>query len=124
MFAVQQERPELLIAQATAFSRQVPMLYVVVLVNAVALSFTHFHSAPKLLTIVGPVALALASSWRVIGWWRLRDQTMDLARASKMLGGTLFSASVMAIAFTAWSLSLYGYGDAYQQRGFPLPSLF
>jgi diguanylate cyclase (GGDEF)-like protein len=115
MFAIQQERPELLIAQATAFSRQVPMLYVVVLVNALALAFTHFGSAPKLLTIGGPLVLTLGSSWRMIGWWRLRDQAMDHARASKMLGGTLFSASVMAIAFTVWSLSLYGYGDAYQK---------
>jgi diguanylate cyclase (GGDEF)-like protein len=115
MFAIQQERPELLIAQATAFSRQVPMLYVVVLVNAMALAFTHFDSAPKLLTIGGPLVLTLSSSWRMIGWWRLRDQAMDHARASKMLGGTLFSASIMAIAFTAWSLSLYGYGDAYQK---------
>ena len=60
MFAIQQERPELLIAQATAFSRQVPMLYVVVLVNAMALAFTHFDSAPKLLTIGGPLILTLA----------------------------------------------------------------
>lgn len=115
MFAIQQERPELLIAQAMAFSRQVPMMYIVVLINAFALSITHFSSSPKLLTVGGPLALALGSSWRMIGWWRVRHQVMDHERASKMLGGTLFAAAGIGVAFTAWSLSLYPYGDAYQK---------
>ena len=115
LFAIQKERPELLIAQATAFRRQVPMMYLVVLVNAAVLAATHFHSAPAYLTIGGPLVLTLGSGWRVIGWWRLREQEMDLARATRMLGGTLGAAAVMAVLFSAWALSLFPYGDAYQK---------
>lgn len=115
IFAIRRDRPELLIAQATAFSRQVPMMYLVVLVNAIALAVTHFQSAPRVLTLGGPTALMLACGWRMLGWWRLRRNGMDAGRAARMLGGTLVAASVLSIAFTGWSLALYPYGDAYQQ---------
>ncbi|OYW28919.1 MAG: GGDEF-domain containing protein [Caulobacter sp. 12-67-6] len=115
IFAIRRDRPELLIAQATAFSRQVPMMYLVVLVNAIALAVTHFQSAPRVLTLGGPTALMLACGWRMLGWWRLRRNGMDAGRAASMLGGTLVAASVLSIAFTGWSLALYPYGDAYQQ---------
>ncbi len=115
VFAIRQDRPELLVAQATAFSRQVPMMYLVVLVNAIALAVTHFQSAPRFLTIGGPLALTVACGWRMLGWRRLSATGMDAARAAKMLSGTVVAAAVLAIAFAAWSLSLYPYGDAYQQ---------
>ena len=115
MFAIRNERPELLIAQAKAFSRQVPMMYVVVLVNAFALAFTHLQSAPKLLTLGGPLVLSLACGARIAAWWRLRRQVMDAERALTMLGGTVKAAGVLGLAFAGWSLSLYPYGDAYQQ---------
>ncbi|MBU4436564.1 MAG: bifunctional diguanylate cyclase/phosphodiesterase, partial [Alphaproteobacteria bacterium] len=115
VFAIRQDRPELLIAQATAFSRQVPMMYLVVLVNAIALAVTHFRSAPPLLTIGGPLVMILACGARMLSWRRLRKAGMDAGQAARMLRGTIIAAAVMAVAFTAWSLSLYPYGDAYQQ---------
>jgi len=115
MFAIRKEQPELLIAQAKAFSRQVPMMYLVVLVNAFALAYTHLESAPKALTLGGPLVLTIACGVRMLSWWRLRKQAMDADRALKMLSGTVRAAGVLGAAFMAWSLSLYPYGDAYQQ---------
>ncbi|WP_419252222.1 putative bifunctional diguanylate cyclase/phosphodiesterase [Caulobacter sp. ErkDOM-YI] len=115
LFAIRNDRPELLIAQATAFSSQAPMMYLVVLINAIALSATHFHAAPPILTIGGPLLLALASGWRMLGWRRLRKNGIDAVQAEKMLRGVVAASAVLSIAFTSWSLSLYPYGDAFQQ---------
>ncbi|MDI1363729.1 MAG: EAL domain-containing protein [bacterium] len=51
----------------------------------------------------------------MLSWRRLRKAGMDAGQAARMLRGTIIAAAVMAVAFTAWSLSLYPYGDAYQQ---------
>lgn len=115
IFSVRQDRPDLLMAQAAAFTRQVPMLYVVLLVNAFALAATHFKSAPLSLTVGGPIGLTLICAWRMIGWLRLRHHGFDAARAGKMLRGTVLASGGLSVCFSAWSLSLYPYGDAYQQ---------
>jgi len=115
IFAIRQDRPDLLMAQAAAFTRQVPMMYLVLLVNAFALAATHFHSAPLSLTVGGPACLTLICAWRMAGWLRLRHKGFDAARAGKMLRGTVVAALGLSIGFSAWSLSLYPYGDAYQQ---------
>lgn len=115
LFSIPENRPELMIAQAQAFSRQVPLMYLVVVANAFALAATHFHAAPPALTIGGPAVLGAVSMYRLLVWWRLKAEVLDAARAARMLKSMIRAAGVLALGFTGWSLALYPYGDAYQQ---------
>ncbi len=115
IFKLPVDRPQLLVAQAAALSRQVPLLYSVVFVSAVTLAATHLRSAPIWLTVGATTVLGLACGYRTFNWWRSRHEPMNPERARRMLTSTIRSAYLMAAAFTAWSLALFPYGDAYSR---------
>jgi predicted signal transduction protein with EAL and GGDEF domain len=54
LFVVPSDNPDLMLSQLRASSRQVPLLYFILVVNTVALAFTHYGVAPNLLTIGFP----------------------------------------------------------------------
>lgn len=112
-FAVPDD-PDLVQAQARAFSRQVPLMYCILLVNSLALAVTH-QSAPVFLRLYVPGALAIACILRVTMWWRSRNRDVTYEEARRRLTGTIRISGVLGIGFSAWALSLYPYGDAYQQ---------
>jgi diguanylate cyclase (GGDEF)-like protein len=114
-FAIPTDKPELMIAQAEAFSRQVPIMYLVVLVNACALAVTHLHSTPPLLTLGALGALFVVSVIRILAWWRARDQEMTPARAEKLLKSTMVAAAILGVGFASWSLALTPYGDGFEK---------
>jgi diguanylate cyclase (GGDEF)-like protein len=105
--------PELAHAQFKAFSIQIPVLYAILLINAVALSITHVAVAPWLLTIAIPGVLGVVCILRVMFW--LRSARLDVSgeTASKRLRATTPLVGVLGVAFTVWSLSLYPYGDDF-----------
>ncbi len=117
MFRLKTPAPtaELLRAQVQAFSRQVPLMYALVLVNTVALVATHWISAPRALSLGFPGLLAVVSVARLLVWWRARHQTIDDVRAHRMLRQTLVFAGLLGCGFTFWSFSLFPYGDAFAQ---------
>jgi diguanylate cyclase (GGDEF)-like protein len=115
LFGIPRDNPELVQAKLTAFGRQVPMMYALVMVNTLALAITHYATAPLLLTVYLPAALDAICMIRLIMWWHARDQQVSLARAIARLRATVVLAAVLGVAFSAWSLSLFPYGDAYAQ---------
>ena len=112
-FAVPDD-PDLVQAQAQAFSRQVPLLYGMLLVNSVVLAATH-PTAPDLLRLYVPGLLAAICVTRIAVWWRSRDGGITAAKAKRLLGGTVWAAALLSIGFAAWALSLYPYGGPYAQ---------
>ena len=108
------EKPELVQAQARAFSRQVPLMYGILLVNSLVLAATH-TTAPDLLRIYVPGLLTLACLVRIAMWWRSRDAGISDAKARRLLRSTVWTAGILGVGFSTWALSLYPYGDAYQQ---------
>lgn len=115
LFAIRRDQPELVIAQARALSWQVPLMYVVVLANAYALAATHISVAPLWQTIGLPIALTLVCAVRSVGWLKIGGKDVDPEQAARMLSSTLKTSGLLAALFAGWSLSLYGYGDAYQK---------
>jgi diguanylate cyclase (GGDEF)-like protein len=105
--------PELAHAQFIAFSTQLPVLYAILLVNSVALALTHVAVAPTFLTITVPAVLCLVCSTRVMFWTRNAVAEVTGEEAIRRLHATMPLVGVLGIAFTAWSLSLYPYGDAF-----------
>lgn len=115
LMKVPSDNPRLLKAQFVALSRQLPMMYFVLLINTWALAFTHLASAPAWLTLGVPVAMTLVCCSRAVMWWRLTDTPPDAATIAAMLARTNRLAVFIAIGFTAWSLALYPYGGPYAQ---------
>jgi diguanylate cyclase (GGDEF)-like protein len=107
--------PDLMRSQVRAFSRQVPLLYLILLVNVGALSWTHFDVAPLALTTIVPGLLAAACLVRLCIW--IRRGAVDVADRdlARRLATSVRLAAILGIVFLAWSLALFPYGDAYQQ---------
>ena len=103
--------PELACAQFQAFSRQMPILYSTLMVNAVALAFTHRHSTPRLLSIAAPALLCLWGTSRLVFWLRAAGRPVLPEEALRQAQRTRRLAIGLGAGFTAWALSLYPYGD-------------
>ncbi|MCL9846889.1 diguanylate cyclase domain-containing protein [Ralstonia solanacearum] len=107
------DNPELLKAQYRAFSRQLPMMYFILISSTWAVAITYRAITPAWLTVGIPLLLTLACAIRVLHWWPSRriDPTPELAL--RALKRTNRLASIMAVSFTAWSLALFQHGDPY-----------
>ncbi|WP_395303620.1 putative bifunctional diguanylate cyclase/phosphodiesterase [Enterobacter sp. ECC-019] len=115
LISVPTENSELLLAQYHAFSRQLPMMYFILVSSTWALVSTHISSAPTWLTIGLPVPLTIACALRIVYWWKGRKAVPTLETARYALSRTNHLASFFAIAFTIWSFMLFPYGDAYSR---------
>ena len=112
-FAVPDD-PELVVAQTRAFSRQVPLMYGMLLVNSVVLAATHTE-APDLLRLHIPALLTLICFVRTAIWWRSRSAEVTATKARRLLGSTVWISALLGIGFSSWALSLYPFGGPYQQ---------
>lgn len=112
---VTQDDPELACSQLQAFSRQIPLLYFILLVNTMAVAVTHWHSAPAWLSIYVPAALCALCIVRCIRWWQVRHRVLTGDTAVAELRQLTWLASLFGIAFSAWSLLLFPYGTAFEQ---------
>ncbi|WP_454726831.1 MULTISPECIES: putative bifunctional diguanylate cyclase/phosphodiesterase [Cupriavidus] len=110
---IERDNPALLKAQYKAFSRKIPLMYFVLLVNSWALAFTHFHSAPRWLAVYYPGALSVLCVVRFAFWHRTRriEPTADMAWRALVITNRV--AVPVAVSFTVWAVLLFPYGDAY-----------
>ena len=114
LMSVPTDHPRLLQAQYIALSRQLPLMYFVLLVNTWALAFTH-RSAPMWLTLLVPGLLTLVCGIRARMWLRTVNRLPSEAMILATLRSTNGLAGIIAAAFAGWSLALYPYGGAYAQ---------
>jgi diguanylate cyclase (GGDEF)-like protein len=115
IFSLPVDDPELACSQYAALLRQIPMLYAVLLTNAVALAATHAAIAPLSLTLAVPVVLCGACVVRLVTWVRARGRAVTAEEAIRQMRKTVLLTGVTASGFTIWSFCLFPYGDAYDQ---------
>jgi diguanylate cyclase (GGDEF)-like protein len=99
--------------QLAAFSKQLPVLYGILMINTVALAVTHARTAPINLTVTVPGLLCGVCIARLTFWRRTSRLTVTEAEAIRLLRATVPLVAVLGASFTLWALSLYRYGDAY-----------
>ncbi len=116
IFRVPRENPELVEAKLAAFTRQVPMMYALVVVNTTALAITFYGTAPHLLTVYLPAAFDAICVIRILSWLRARNTTLSLNQAVEKLTGSIIFAGILGVAFTAWSLSLFPMATPMQSH--------
>ncbi|MGP0011613.1 putative bifunctional diguanylate cyclase/phosphodiesterase [Pseudomonas sp.] len=115
LMSVPHDNPKLLRAQYVALSRQLPLMYLVLLLNMWALAITHLTTAPLWLTFVIPLAMTVVCVARAWMWLRSTGRLPADAQILASLRRTNQLVPFIAGAFTSWSLALYPYGDAYSQ---------
>jgi diguanylate cyclase (GGDEF)-like protein len=113
--SVPTDNPDLMRAQVLALSRLIPLLYFILVANAWVLASTFFGKAPDELNILVAAALSMICALRLVQWWRKRGVALTDERAAHELRRTNKIAVALGIAFSAWGIALFPYGDAYAQ---------
>lgn len=106
--------PELLIAKFQELKRQIPLLYALLSVNALAVAYTHLEHAPAWMTIWIPGVLVSVSIFRMSNWLKC-DVAIDPSTALLNLRRTILFGSVLAAAYISWSLGLSHFGGDHEQ---------
>jgi diguanylate cyclase (GGDEF)-like protein len=112
MFAGNREEPQLVAAQVRALAKQVPILYAILSIDAVAVSYTHYGVAPDWLTIYPLAVLLVACATRMLIWMRRSRESADPERGARRLRSTTRIAPILGFAFAIWAILLSRYGDA------------
>ncbi|MBZ5761999.1 EAL domain-containing protein [Rhizobium sp. VS19-DR104.2] len=112
---LREEQPELAIAQCRELQGQIPLLYALLSLNAVAVAYTHLDVAPAWMTVWIPLILVSASILRLIAWLKKPDAPINGAEAIQTLRRTTVLGGVMASVYISWSLGLGSYGGDHQQ---------
>ena len=107
--------PDLLVAQYGELQRQIPPLYILLSVNAVAAAFTHFDVAPLWMTTWIPAVLVAVAVTRMITWAKRPQRIADTGEARRRLRRTTALGAALAVAYMTWALALSGYGSVTQQ---------
>lgn len=102
--------PDIAQAQYNELKSQIPSLYALLMVNAIAVSYTHYDVAPFYLTVGVLVPMLIFTSIRMVTWLRARRVVLGPDEAIKKMRQTVILGSLVAVIYIAWSLSLDGYG--------------
>ncbi len=113
LLSVPHENPDLIKAQCAILSNLIPTMYFVLIANGWLLSASFMNTAPRWLTVYCLIVLTAISVIRLTVWWRKRGATVTAEAAAAMLMRTNRVAGALAVAFSAWAIALYPYGDAY-----------
>lgn len=111
---VPNDNPALTLAQFEAFSKQVPLLYFILLTNMASLAFTHAGTAPDWLVVYIPVVLGIFFIIRTAGWIANRDVKVTAEQAYRKLQSTNLLTVPIAVFCVLWSCALLRHGNAYQ----------
>jgi signal transduction histidine kinase len=98
-------------AQLAAFTKQIPLLYFIVCVNAAALALGFHGAAPAWLTVGVPAGLVSVCAMRLVIWVRTRRRVLPDAAVARRLRGTVLFAGLLGCLFLSWGLTLFAYGD-------------
>ncbi|MGY4238128.1 diguanylate cyclase (GGDEF)-like protein [Bradyrhizobium sp. USDA 4449] len=105
--------PDLMRAQFDAFSKQIPLLYLILISNTIAVAYSYVNVAPDWLTMIVPSALTLLAALRTFWWLRQRHLVRSDADILRNLRATNWMTLPIGAGFTAWSFALYPYGDPF-----------
>lgn len=113
LFRVPADNPDLTRAQFDAFSKQIPLLYFILITNTIAVAYTYVPLAPTWLSMIVPALLIAVTGLRTFWWLRQRRVVRNDADILRNLRVTNWIAAPIAAGFTAWSFALFPYGDPF-----------
>lgn len=98
--------------QYLSLRQQIPLMYLLMTVNAAFLAAVASRDTPLVLSLGVPAALVMVTSVRAVVWLARRRQEPSIARMRRQLRGTKLAAAVLSLLFGAWGLVLFAQADA------------
>lgn len=96
-------------AQIAALALQAPLLYFILCINIIGLSYEYYAVAPHALTVYIPAAVCGLCLVRSYNWLSMRRSTPDHATAARNLRALFVFSIFFSILFVAWALRLSAY---------------
>ena len=115
IFEVQKENPELNRARYRALSKQIPLMYAILMVNIITMAYIHFQYAPYYLTMTLPIILTPITIARSILLINSNIDALNDASINARLRTINYLAVIIGSVCVMWSISLFEYGNAYTQ---------
>lgn len=109
-----EDEPDIVMAKIRALKYQIPLLYVILLLNVAFVALTQRGDAPLFLTTMAPAVLAVGCITRGWGWLRLNVETISIEAAKARLRSTISMVGILGVVLTAWCLALTFYSDAHE----------
>ena len=103
--------PVLVRAQLCAVQKHIPLLFLLLGTNVLALSFTHYGISPRFLTLSAPCVLLPICIQRAVAWMRYDVVAMSDREMRHRLHRSVALVAALGCLFTGWSLALAPYGD-------------
>ena len=91
--------PDLTRAQFDAFSKQIPLLYFILITNTIAVAYTYVPLAPASLSMIVPAVLTAVTGLRTLWWLRQRHVVRSDADILRNLRLTNWIAAPIAAGF-------------------------
>ena len=114
-FAVKTDTVALNRARFEVLSKQIPLLYAILIANMLLLAYTHYTFASIAQTLILPICLSLISAYRTVLILRTDVSKLSDETIAKRLRSTIWLAGILGIIFISWALSLFDMGNAYTQ---------
>lgn len=100
-------------AKMVVMSRQVPLLYFVICVNTIFVSYVHLGLAPIGITMTGPAVIVAICGYRSLLWARRIGRPITDEAAASHLDTKAIIAAAVATSMLTWSLAMMSYGSYY-----------
>ena len=101
----------ILVEQFRALRQQVPLMYALMVVDSVFLSFASQGRVSAWWSLAMPVGLGVLGGIRAGFWLRRRNVVPDPAKIPRYLTGTIVVAVLLSLGFGGWGLVLYVQAD-------------
>lgn len=103
------------LAYASSLSHRLPLLYLVVVVDAALVALRFRDEAPGWLTLFGPLVLGNFALWRAFYWRPGAVAKRTVAVLRRDLKAMSWVGAVAGFAFALWGMLLYPFGDTAEQ---------
>ncbi|MXO73320.1 EAL domain-containing protein [Altererythrobacter buctensis] len=114
LFRLDTSDGELAHAQFRSFSRQMPLLYAILVCNAAAIMIEFYRPEYPFRTVIAPLAMCAVGIRRAIWWYRQKNiEAISDAEISALIRRTCSLAVIMTLGFEGWCMWIYPLGDAY-----------
>ncbi|HEY5721718.1 MAG TPA: EAL domain-containing protein [Allosphingosinicella sp.] len=104
----------LLHEQFQILRKQIPLMYLFMIVNAWFLSFATWGAVPAQWSILVPAVLSVAATLRAM-MWRRRSKSPEPAAIRRFMAGTTAAAGILSLAFGGWGMILFENADLVQR---------
>jgi diguanylate cyclase (GGDEF)-like protein len=114
LFALRNDDAELARAQFQSFSKQMPLLYLILICNTAAVMVAFFKPTMLFETFGLPVFICMIAIVRAAWWWRQDGaEAFSDEEIATQIRRTCMLAVAMTLAFECWCMWIYSSGDAY-----------